>query len=162
VSQIQHAIILSYRSSHEDHNIIYFTIFGAILFKIWILEALKEFLEINFKILLNSTGQKCYAHPAPSPRIHTEEPTGGPSGQRDPTCHPHKRRGAVLNGSLSPAVTSPAIAATPRRPPRRAAPNGAWNPSSIGLESRWPWQWRTAAWARWCTSRLRPWPVKLS
>jgi hypothetical protein len=29
VSQIQHAIFLNHRSTHEDHNTIYFTIFGA-------------------------------------------------------------------------------------------------------------------------------------
>jgi hypothetical protein len=117
-------IFLYSRSTPKKSTKIGFIIFGAIFFNIWILEAYKEFLEINFKTLLNPTGRKCYAHPAPSPRISVERQTGGPSGQRGPIHQLVPSRGSADWRDLADGELSGQAKMTGVTPPSRE-PNGA-------------------------------------
>jgi hypothetical protein len=108
VSQNQHAIFLNHRSTHEDHNKIYFTNFGALNLKIWFLESFSHFLEIHFINQFSETGWKVLEPPgAMYTRAHTE------TDRRDPAVNwPHwsvtPEQGSRLTDGISPLARWPA------------------------------------------------------
>jgi hypothetical protein len=116
----------------------------------WFLKHFHKFWKFISKTLLNSTGQKCYAHPTPSPRISVERQTGGPQDQRGPTRQPVPSRDGADRRDLADGEVSGQAKMTGVTPHSRE-PNGAHGVTQRAREAshRRAWQGGGAGRRRW-------------
>ena len=95
---------LNCRSENIEHTKIYFTKFGVVELKIWILQVLNRFLENLFLKIKSKTGSETLK----TPQIYTQHgPPATDSGPLTPLVNESERE-STFNEQISPAVRFPA------------------------------------------------------